>query len=266
MKKTVEFIKALSSISPEIGIVLGSGLGNFADQLEGVTSIAYSDIPGFPVSTVEGHSGELIFGKIMGKDVVCMKGRIHYYEGFSMDEVTFPIKVMCELGIKSLIITNAAGGVNEDFHPGDLMLITDHINFAGINPLIGPNKEEDGPRFPDLSFAYNRDLLDMARSKANELNINVREGVYMYFTGPSYETPAEIRMARTMGADAVGMSTVPESIVANHRGVSVLGISCITNMAAGILPQALDHKEVMEISRMVREKFNLLLTNCIGGM
>lgn len=263
MMDTIKYIKNKVNSNFDIGIILGSGLGEFANSLEDLVTIPYSDIPGFPMSTVKGHSGELVFGKIFGKDIVCMKGRIHYYEGFTMDEVVFPVKTLCDLGIKKLIVTNAAGGVNESFTTGNLMLIRDHINFAGINPLIGPNREDDGPRFPDMSYAYDSELCELAIKVAKNTNKELKEGVYMYFTGPSYETPAEIRMARVLGADAVGMSTVPEVIIANHRGVKVLGISCITNMAAGILDQALIHEEVVEVSRNVQADFNTLMSSII---
>lgn len=259
----MDFIKSKINMEPKVGIILGSGLGDFADTLEEAVSILYSEIPGFHQSTVVGHSGELVFGYKEGVPMVCMKGRIHYYEGISMDQVVFPTKVLCALGIETLIVTNAAGGVNEEFKPGDLMLIRDHINFAGINPLIGPNDEKDGPRFPDMTYTYDKDHLEMAKRVADASGLGLQEGVYMYFTGPSYETPAEIKMARILGADAVGMSTVPEAIIANHRGVKVLGISCITNMAAGILETPLDHSEVTEVSKMVRESFIAFVTNCI---
>lgn len=263
MKETIKFLQKQIQRKPKIGIILGSGLGDFADSLEDIESISYSKIPGFPISTVQGHSGELVYGRLFGTEIVCMKGRVHYYEGFSMDEVVFPAKTLCDLGIDTLIITNAAGGVNESFSPGDLMLIKDHINFAGINPLMGKNEDEKGPRFPDMSYAYSKDLREQAKKVAIGLKTSLKEGVYMYFTGPSYETPAEIKMARTLGADAVGMSTVPETIIANHRGVKVLGISCITNMAAGILDQPLDHSEVVEVSDRVHENFRKLVSGCI---
>lgn len=239
---------------PEIGIILGSGLGEFADTIENKIVIKYSDIPEFPTTTVEGHSGELIFGEIAGRKIVAMKGRVHYYEGFDISKVVYPTKLLCELGIKTLIVTNASGGINKDFKPTDLMLISDHINFSGQNPLIGEN-DEKGSRFIDMSYAYSKELRDKAKSAAKNINLDVKEGVYIWFTGPSYETPAEVRMARVLGADAVGMSTVPEVIVARHRGVEVLGISCVTNMAAGILDKELEHKEVMEVSEKIKDTF-----------
>lgn len=262
MEQTINYIRSKTKMEPEIGIILGSGLGDFAETIEEAVRISYADIPGFRQSGVQGHSGELIFGKIRGKKIVAMKGRIHYYEGFDIKDVVFPVKTLCALGIEKLIVTNAAGGVNESFDPGDLMLIDDHINFNGKNPLIGPN-EGDGDRFPDMSYAYAPDLLKRAEEIAKRLKIAYRRGVYMYMTGPSYETPAEIRMASILGADAVGMSTVPEVIVANHRRVKVIGISCITNMAAGILDQPLEHDEVLEISKRVAEDFKRFVTAII---
>ncbi|WP_163654245.1 purine-nucleoside phosphorylase [Listeria sp. PSOL-1] len=240
---------------PKIGLILGSGLGVLADEMVGSTKIAYEEIPHFPVSTVEGHAGQFVFGTIEQKEVVAMQGRFHYYEGYSMEEVTFPVRVMKALGVEILLVTNAAGGVNELFHAGDLMLIADHINFTGTNPLIGPNESYFGPRFPDMSEAYSLRLREKARKIALSLDIPTREGVYAGFSGPTYETPAEIRMIRTLGADAVGMSTVAEVIVARHAGIEVLGISCITNMAAGILDQPLSHEEVIETTDRVQKTF-----------
>lgn len=240
---------------PEIGLILGSGLGVLADEIEDPIKIPYQDIPNFPVSTVAGHAGQLVFGKLEGVLVLAMQGRFHFYEGYSLDKVTFPVRVMKELGVKTLIVTNAAGGVNEAFAPGDLMLIKDHINNMGTNPLIGPNDEELGPRFPDMSESYSKRLRAIARSVASEQNIMIQEGVYVGNTGPTYETPAEIKMIRTMGGDAVGMSTVPEVIVARHTGIEVLGISCISNMAAGILDQPLSHHEVIETTEKVKRQF-----------
>ena len=265
MNKTIEYLNKQTDLRPEIGIILGSGLGDFAETIENAVSIPYKDIPGFKQSTVQGHSGELIFGTLAGKNIVAMKGRIHFYEGVDMADVVFPTKILCELGIKTLIVTNAAGGVNEGFEPGDLMIITDHINFNGKNPLIGPN-EGKGERFPDMSYAYDPKLAALANSTAEALKIKHQSGVYMYMTGPSYETPAEVRMARILGADAVGMSTVPEVIIANHRGVKVIGISCITNMAAGILDQPLEHEEVIEISARVADDFKALVTKTIEAI
>ncbi|WP_019242111.1 MULTISPECIES: purine-nucleoside phosphorylase [Bacillus] len=254
-KQSAEFIKGKITEIPEIGLILGSGLGILADEIEDAVAISYSDIPNFPVSTVQGHRGQLVIGKIAGKVVLAMQGRFHYYEGYSMETVTFPVRVMKLLGIEKLIVTNAAGGVNENFTPGDLMLITDHINFMGDHPLIGPNDERFGPRFPDMSKAYDPEFQALARRVAKELNISIQEGIYLGLTGPTYETPAEVRMVRTLGGDAVGMSTVTEVIVANHCSMRVLGISCITNMAAGILDQPLNHEEVIETTEKVKSTF-----------
>ncbi|MCP8616768.1 purine-nucleoside phosphorylase [Salirhabdus salicampi] len=240
---------------PVIGLILGSGLGVLADEIEDATVIPYDEIPHFPQSTVAGHKGQLVVGTLEGKQVIAMQGRFHFYEGYGMDQVTFPIRVMKELGVKQLLVTNAAGGINEDFNPGDLMLIRDHINFTGTNPLIGPNDDHFGPRFPDMSQAYSRHLLEHARQSANKLGLPVQEGVYIGVSGPTYETGAEVNMLRTLGGDAVGMSTVPEVIVARHAGLAVLGISCISNMAAGILDQPLSHDEVIETTDKVRQHF-----------
>lgn len=250
------FLKEKFNKTPELGLILGSGLGVLADEIENPVKIPYEDIPNFPVSTVAGHAGQLVFGKLEGVDVLAMQGRFHFYEGYSLDKVTFPVRVMKELGVNTLIVTNAAGGVNESFSPGDLMLITDHINNMGTNPLIGPNDDEFGPRFPDMSESYSKRLRSIARDVAMKLNLtNIQEGVYVGNTGPTYETPAEVRMIRAMGGDAVGMSTVPEVIVARHSGIEVLGISCISNMAAGILDQPLSHQEVIETTEKVKAIF-----------
>ncbi|MDU1176379.1 MAG: purine-nucleoside phosphorylase [Peptoniphilus harei] len=263
MNKSIDYIKGKIKNQPEIGIVLGSGLGDFADSIEDKIEIPYTEIPGFPVSTVKGHDGKLIFGKINSKEVCVMKGRIHYYEGYDIKEVVYPIEVLAGLGIKTLILTNAAGGVNTDFEPADLMIINDHINLMGKNPLIGPNDENLGPRFPDMTDLYNKDLIEVAEKSAKKLGTDIKEGVYMYFTGPSYETAAEVRMARILGADAVGMSTVPEAIIARHRGLKILGISTITNMSTGILDTPLDHTEVVEVGQEVAGKFKELLKEII---
>ncbi|MGE6375244.1 purine-nucleoside phosphorylase [Peribacillus muralis] len=249
------FIKNKIDGSPEIGLILGSGLGVLADEIENPITIPYQDIPEFPVSTVEGHAGQLVIGQLSGKKVVAMQGRFHFYEGYSMEKVTFPVRVMKLLGVEQLIVTNAAGSVNESFAPGDLMLITDHINFMGTNPLIGPNENRFGPRFPDMSEAYSKDLRAKAKEIASSLSMDIKEGVYVGNSGPTYETPAEVKMARILGGDAVGMSTVPEVIVARHSDMSVLGISCITNMAAGILDQPLSHEEVIETTEKVKSSF-----------
>ncbi len=252
--------------SPQIGLVLGSGLGVLAEEIEDQVVIHYRDIPYFPVSTVEGHAGKLVAGTLMGKKVLAMQGRFHFYEGYSMQEVTRPIRVMQELGIKQLIVTNAAGGINTNYRPGDLMLIRDHINMMFQNPLIGPNVDEWGVRFPDMSGAYSEELRQLAKKVADEQKMELREGVYIGVTGPSYETPAEIKMLRKLGADAVGMSTVPEVIVAGHAGMEVLGISCISNMAAGILPQPLSHEEVIETTEKVKNQFISLVKGILKNM
>ena len=240
------YIKSRTSHQPEIGIILGSGLGALVDVMEDKEIIAYSQIPHFPVSHVEGHAGNLVFGKIGGKSVVCMQGRFHYYEGFHMKEVAYPVYVMKQLGVKNLIVTNACGGINKDFAPGDLMIITDHINFSANNSLIGLNDDRLGPRFPDMTEAYNRKLIAKAESVAAGMGIDCKHGVYIFFPGPTFETAAEIRAFAVMGADAVGMSTVPEVIAANYLGIKVLGISCITNMATGISKTKHDHAEVLK--------------------
>lgn len=242
-----------------IGMVLGSGLGGLADELEDAVAISYKDIPHFPVSTVYGHKGRLVAGMLEGKRVLCMQGRFHYYEGYGMDQVVFPIQVMHALGIEQLLVTNAAGGVNESYKPGDLMLISDHIKLIADSPMRGPNYESLGERFFDMTNAYDKQLCSLAREEAKKQAISLQEGVYMFFAGPSYETPAEIRAARTLGADAVGMSTVPEAIAASHMRMKVLGISCITNMASGILDQPLSHTEVMETGDQVKEAFTSLV-------
>ncbi|MCT8138795.1 purine-nucleoside phosphorylase [Anaerobacillus sp. CMMVII] len=255
MNNAVKYLRKKVSVKPEIGLILGSGLGILANEIENPIEIPYDEIPGFPVSTVEGHAGQLVIGTLEGKQVIAMQGRFHYYEGYSLERVTFPVRVMKELGVKSVIVTNAAGGINETFTPGDLMIITDHINNFGDNPLIGPNDPAQGVRFPDMSTAYSKTLVKLAKQVAMSLDIVIKEGVYVGNTGPSYETPAEIKMLRTLGGDAVGMSTVPEVIVAKHSGLEVLGISCISNMAAGILDQPLTHDEVIETTEMVKANF-----------
>ncbi|MFT9847432.1 purine-nucleoside phosphorylase [Aneurinibacillus sp. REN35] len=257
------YIQGKTDKKPEIGLILGSGLGVLADEIENSIVIPYAEIPHFPVSTVEGHKGQLVIGTLEGKNVVAMQGRFHYYEGHGLDAVTFPVRVMKAIGVEKIIVTNAAGGVNEKYSPGDLMLIADHINLTGTNPLIGSNDKELGPRFPDMSTAYCPNLRASAHEAARENGITVQEGVYVGMLGPSYETPAEIRMLRTLGGDAVGMSTVPEVIVASHAGIRVLGISCISNMAAGILPQPLSHEEVMETAEKVKHTFLTLVKTII---
>ncbi len=260
------FLKKKYAESPKIGLILGSGLGVLAEEIENPVNIPYKEIPDFPVSTVEGHAGQLVFGRLSGVEVVAMQGRFHFYEGYSMDKVTFPVRVMKEMGVEMLIVTNAAGGVNESFAPGDLMIISDHINFMGTNPLIGPNDANLGVRFPDMSEAYTKQLRSMAKEIAARIGIDVKEGVYFGNPGPVYETPAEIRMVRTLGGDAVGMSTVPEVIVASHSGMKVLGISCISNMAAGILDQPLTHDEVIETTERVKANFLSYVKEIVKNM
>lgn len=261
-----EFIKTRIKDIPEIGLILGSGLGSLADEVENRVEIKYSEIPNFPVSTVAGHVGQFVYGTLEGKKVIMMQGRFHYYEGYDIKTVTLPVRVLKMLGIDKLIVTNAAGGVNIDFKPGDLMIITDSINYSGANPLIGKNLEEFGPRFPDMSSPFNKELINIALTSAREENVHVVQGTYFMFSGPNYETPAEIRMVSILGGDSVGMSTVPEVIVANHSGIKVLGISCITNMAAGILNQPLNHEEVIETSNRVKDNFKKLVRGIVKRM
>jgi purine-nucleoside phosphorylase len=239
--------------SPEIAVVLGSGLGRFVEALEDTVVVPYAGIPNFPRATAAGHAGQLVIGKVGELTVAAMQGRVHGYEGYSSREAGFPVRVLGRLGVKSLVLTNAAAGINPAYHQGDLVLIGDHINLQGSNPLHGPNDERFGPRFPDMTEAYSARYRRIAQEAARELGFELPEGVYAALAGPSYETPAEIRYLRAIGADVVGMSTVPEVIVANHMGMKVLGISCVTNMAAGILPQKINHEEVLETGAMVRD-------------
>ncbi|MCR8642373.1 purine-nucleoside phosphorylase [Paenibacillus sp. N1-5-1-14] len=260
IREAAAYINTQAGVKPTIGMILGSGLGVLAELVENPTTVSYDKIPHFPVSTVEGHAGELVIGEIKGKQVIIMKGRFHPYEGYGADVVSFPVRVMKELGVETLIVTNAAGGVNTDFEVGDLMVISDHLNMMFRNPLIGPNDKDLGVRFPDMSEAYSKRLRALAHGVAAKQNFSLREGVYAAMLGPTYETPAEIRMLRTLGSDVVGMSTVPEVIVARHAGIEVLGFSCVSNMAAGILDQPLSHDEVMETTEKVKAKFlNLVL-------
>ncbi|MDQ1590737.1 MAG: purine-nucleoside phosphorylase [Pyrinomonadaceae bacterium] len=246
-----------------VGLVLGSGLGAFADDLEDATVIPYEEIPGFARSTVEGHAGRLVVGRVAGTPVIVQQGRFHFYEGYALDEVTFPVRVFGLLGVKSLVLTNAAGGLNNSFKQGALMLISDHLNLMGTNPLLGANDTRFGARFPDMSEVYDREFQEAVICEAQAMEIELKRGIYAALTGPSYETPAEIRMLRALGADAVGMSTVPEAIVARHMNLKVLGISCITNMAAGVLDRPIDHAEVMETGKQVRVTFTELLRRTI---
>ncbi len=259
----VRAVRELCLGTPDIGIVLGSGLGAFADQLEGAKSLPFSAFPHFPTSSVVGHAGRVVAGRLGSVKVVALQGRVHGYEGYSAQEVVFPIRVLCRLGIKALVVTNAAGCINPGWAAGDLMRITDHLNLSGRNPLVGHNEPELGARFPDLSTAYDPRLAAAVDASARARGVELRAGVYACLLGPSYETPAEIRMLRTMGADAVGMSTVPEVIAAVHMGVPVAGISCLTNMAAGILDQPLSHAEVTETAERVRDQFIGLLSELL---
>ena len=256
-------IREMTDFEPKVAIVLGSGLGDYANQIEIVSEISYDKIDGFPVSTVPGHAGKFIFGYVDKVPVVCMKGRVHYYEGYPISDVVLPIRLMKLMGAEVLFLSNAAGGVNTDFKPGDLMMITDHIACFAPNPLLGPNVDELGKRFPDMSNVYDEALQEIIRQTAEECGLEIKEGVYTYLTGPSYESPADIRMLRVLGADAVGMSTVPEAIAANHMDMKICGISCITNMAAGILKQPLDHKEVQETADKAAQSFQKLVTEVV---
>lgn len=259
IQTAAQYILDHVTVRPTVGLVLGSGLGDYADTLEDPVRIPYAEIPGFPISTAPGHVGALVFGRKQGKYVVAMQGRLHYYEGHSMQTLTLPIRVMAAIGVKNLVVTNAAGGANPSYAPATLMLISDHINYSGANPLIGPNLDAFGPRFPDVSDLYTAELRTAVKEKAAEAGIHLEEGVYMMFTGPNYETPAEVRMAQILGADAVGMSTVPEALVAGHCGMRIVGVSCITNHAAGVTDQKLDHAEVVEIANQVHDTFQQLV-------
>ena len=261
--EAVASIRAQCPQQPLLGLILGSGLGAYADSFQDRTVIPFDGIPHFPSSTVEGHPGNLIVGNAEGVPAVALQGRVHLYEGYPIAQVAFPARVLGCLGIRRLLVTSAAGGINLDFRPGDLMLITDHINLMGVNPLVGSNLEKLGPRFPDMSEAYDSGLRRIALAAAREMGIELRQGIYAGLCGPSFETPAEIRMLRAIGADAVGMSTVPEVLVAGHMGIPVLGISCITNMAAGILPQKLTHQEVIDTTGRVKQRFASLLQKVI---
>ena len=252
----------IGDFKPEIGIILGSGLGELADEYCDI-SIDYSDIPGFESSTISGHKGRLVFAQIDNKKVIMMQGRTHFYEGHTIQKVVFPVKVMKKLGVQTLIITNAAGGVNPSFNPSDLMIITDHINFMGVNPLVGLNDDSMGTRFPSMNEIYNSELVEIVQKIGDSLGIDLQEGVYMAFSGPSYETPAEVRMAGLMGADAVGMSTVPEAIIASWAGMNVIGLSCICNSAAGISSVILSHDDVIRAANNAKDKFKRLVKGII---
>ncbi|MHB1420410.1 MAG: purine-nucleoside phosphorylase [Bacillota bacterium] len=262
---TQSFLQKRIKDQLQVGLILGSGLGDLANEITEGISIPYRDIPHFPTSTVTGHAGCLVIGNLSGRKVIAMQGRFHYYEGYSLEEVTYPVRVMQRLGIEALVVTNAAGGINRSFHPGDLMLITDHINVMGHNPLRGENTDA-GPRFPDMTGAYHPKYLNLARGVSQRLGITLREGVYAGVPGPSYETPAEVKFLEIIGADAVGMSTVPEVIVGNHGGLKVLGISCITNMASGVLHGKLNHKEVIETADRSKGQFSNLIKGILEEM
>lgn len=261
--EAAEFIRGKFGEQIKVALVLGSGLGAFGEEIESAIKIDYSEIPHFARSTVEGHAGRLILGRVSGVNVAVQQGRFHYYEGYSLEEVTFPMRVFGLLGVKTVVLTNAAGSLNSDFKPGSLMLIKDHINMMGVNPLRGRNDERFGARFPDMTDAYSRNLQEIVLTEAKAMNFTLRRGVYCALQGPCYETPAEIRMLREIGADAVGMSTVPETIVARHQGARVLAISCISNLAAGIGEEKINHEEVMETGAQVADVFKELIKRII---
>lgn len=271
MKNLLDYINEASSyirekvdFEPEIGLVLGSGLGTLVNEIESPIVIDYKDIPHFPVSTVEGHEGKLVLGSLEGKKVIAMQGRFHYYEGYTLQEVTFPVRVMKALGIKMLLVTNACGSLTKDLYPGALMIIEDHINFIGDNPLIGKNYDELGPRFPDMSSAYDKELIRLAESVSRKLNIETKKGVYVAISGPNYATRAELRMLRKIGGDTIGMSTVPEVIVARHTGVKILGISCVTDMAIADEIVSISHEEVIKVANETRPKFIRLVRGILN--
>jgi purine-nucleoside phosphorylase len=266
LDKAVQFIQQRWGHTPDAAIVLGSGLGVMADSIEDPCEIPYARIPGFLASTVPGHAGKLILGKLGKKQCVLMNGRFHFYEGYSQKDIVFPVRLFKRLGTRSLVLTNACGGINLSFSAGDLMLIQDHINLSGSNPLVGHNDDELGPRFPDMSYAYSRKLQQQMRAAASRCNIPLREGVYAMMLGPSFETPAEIRMLRTIGADVVGMSTVPEVIAAAHCALETVAVSCVTNLAAGVLDKPLSHEEVLEAGLAASEKFRQLLLAFVEGL
>lgn len=265
LEETTAYLKLKGFLDPEVGLILGSGLGDLADEISDPIAVPYDEIPNFPTSTVAGHKGQLVYGTLSGKKVIAMQGRFHFYEGYHIQEVTMPVRIMKLLGVHSIGVTNAAGGVNFDFTPGDLMLITDHLNFTGQNPLIGKNDDAMGPRFPDMSMTYDKEYQEIIKDVATKMDVTLKEGVYMGFSGPTYETPAEIVMSRTLGADAVGMSTVPEAIVARHSGLRIFGISCITNLAAG-MQSNLNHDEVVETTTRVNQTFKELLKNTLKAI
>lgn len=269
LTRCLDCVRSRVDFVPQAAIVLGSGLGDYADNIRTVAELSYSEIEGFPVSTVPGHAGKFLFGYIGQVPVVCMKGRVHFYEGYPVSDVVLPVRLMKLMGAEILFLTNASGGVNTSFHAGDLMLIKDHISCFAPNPLIGPNIEELGTRFPDMSTVYDSALQELLRVTAKENDVYLQEGIYAQLTGPSFESPAEIRMLRTLGCDAVGMSTVVEAIAANHMGMRVMGVSCISNLAAGMTPNPLNHKEVQEAADMAAPRFKRLVTETVkklGGV
>jgi purine-nucleoside phosphorylase len=265
-EEAAQFVLSRTELRPQIALVLGSGLGAFADELRGAVRIAYQDIPHFPQPTAEGHAGQMVIGRVGDTPVAVMQGRVHCYEGLPVSEVVFPMRVFGRMGVRSILLTNAAGGINLKLKQGSLVVLQDHINLQGVNPLTGPNDERFGTRFPDMSEAYCRSYREIALREGRRLGLNIHEGVYAAMPGPSYETPAEIRFLRTIGADVVGMSTVAEVITARHMGMRVLAISCVTNMAAGILDQPIRHNEVLETGRRVRGEFTALLETLIPQM
>lgn len=266
LKTCLESVRAKTDFQPEVALILGSGLGGYADEIQMEQAVSYSDIEGFPTSTVAGHKGRFVFGRVRGVPVVIMQGRVHYYEGYPMSDVVLPTRLMGLMGAKKLILTNAAGGVNPSYRPGCFMLLSDHITTGVPSPLIGANLDELGPRFPDMSEVYSRRMRGIIKAEAEKLDIPLHEGVYVQFTGPAYETPAEVRLCRIWGGDAVGMSTACEAMAAKHMGLEVCGISCITNMAAGISDRPLDHKEVQETADRVAVQFKQLITAVVANI
>lgn len=263
-RETASFIKGIIKETPQIAVVLGSGLGPLADEIESKVEIDYKDVPNFPLTTVEGHAGKFVYGFLGNRRVIAMKGRFHHYEGYDVSQIVFPVRVFKMLGIDNLIVTNASGGINRNFKPGDLMIIKDHISFFAPSPLRGKNINEFGLRFPDMSKAYSPKLIEICKKAATNAGVDIKEGIYAFAQGPMYETPSEIRALGLLGADAVGMSTVPEVIAARHANMNVLGISCITNMAAGILDQPLNHEEVMKTAKEAENNFTLLVKRVIS--
>lgn len=264
IQEATDYVKSITDIKPKVGVILGSGLGIYVDQIEDKIVIPYTDIPHFHQTTVEGHQGRLIIGKVKGVDVAVLQGRYHVYEGHSLEDVVLPTRVLCLLGAENIVLTNAAGGINSAFVPGDLVYIKDHINLTGRNPLVGPNMNELGPRFPDMTQAYDLELQNLIKESAKAVGFDIKGGVYAALLGPTYETPAEINMLKIIGGDMVGMSTVPESIAANHLGMKVAGISCITNLAAGIGHEKLKHEDVKEVAKIAMKKFSDLLTEFVS--